>query len=72
MAEDGQIGVKTVNDSNKVNFWIVKILDDGPSGTWVSGLPDSSLIVVVGQDLVEEGQEVNPVQVTSTKEDQLS
>ncbi len=72
LAEDGQIGVKTVNDSNKVNFWIVKILDDGPSGTWVSGLPDSSLIVVVGQDLIEEGQEVNPVQVTSSKEDQLS
>ena len=66
LSEDGRIGVKTVDDSNIVKFWNVKILDDGPDGTWVSGLPNNSTIVVVGQDLIEDGQTVEPIQASKT------
>jgi len=67
LAEDGRIGIKIVEEDSSVKFLPIKILDDGPNGTWVSGLPQSSLIVVVGQDLVEEGQAVKPIDISSLK-----
>lgn len=66
LSESGQIGVKTVDADKIIRFWPVEILDDGPQGTWVSGLPDQATIVVVGQDYVEVGQKVAPVVVAMT------
>jgi len=37
------------------------VLRDAPEGIWVSGLPDSVDVIVVGQDFVTEGQ---PLRVT--------
>lgn len=66
LSDNGQIGIKTVDVSNTVRFWPVQILDDGPQGTWVSGLPNDATIVVVGQDYVAVGQKVVPVAVSSS------
>lgn len=63
LADDGRIGIKTVADDNTVKFWPVEILDDGPDGTWVAGLPNQATIVIVGQDYVAVGQKVAPVSV---------
>ncbi len=64
LSDEGKIGIKSVDDDNKVRFWPVEILDDGPEGTWVSGLPDQLNLIVVGQEYVAVGQTVKPV--TST------
>jgi multidrug efflux system membrane fusion protein len=64
LSDSGQIGIKTVDSNNTVRFWPVEILDDGPRGTWVSGLPQAATIVVVGQDYVAVGQKVAPVVVS--------
>ena len=61
LADDGRIGIKTVDANNTIQFWPVEILDDGAEGTWVTGLPDEAIIVVVGQDYVTVGQKVKPV-----------
>lgn len=66
LSNEGKIGVKTVDADKKIRFWPVEILDDGPQGTWVSGLPERATIVVVGQDYVEVGQKVVPVVVAMT------
>lgn len=66
LSNDGKIGVKTVDADKTIRFWPVEILDDGPQGTWVSGLPEQATIVVVGQDYVEVGQKVVPVVVAMT------
>lgn len=66
LSNEGKIGVKTVDANKTIRFWPVEILDDGPQGTWVSGLPDQATIVVVGQDYVEVGQKVEPVIVSIT------
>ncbi len=63
LADDGRIGIKTVDDAKTIRFWPVEILDDGAEGTWVTGLPAEATIVVVGQDYVEVGQKVTPVVV---------
>lgn len=64
LSSEGKIGIKTVDMDETIRFWPVEILDDGPNGTWVSGLPEQATIVVVGQDYVEVGQKVDPVVVT--------
>jgi multidrug efflux system membrane fusion protein len=41
-----------------VEFHTVSIIEDGPDGTWVSGLPPVTRIITVGQEFVFEGQRV--------------
>jgi multidrug efflux system membrane fusion protein len=66
LSDEGKIGVKSVDDENKVRFWPVEILDDGPEGTWVAGLPDQLTLIVVGQEYVAVGQKVTPVTADKT------
>jgi len=59
--ERGQLGVRIVDQNRRVRFVLVKIIGDGPDGVWVTGLPRQVTIITVGQDFVNEGQEVDPV-----------
>ncbi|NKB43946.1 MAG: efflux RND transporter periplasmic adaptor subunit [Alphaproteobacteria bacterium] len=68
LSDSGQIGIKTVDANKTIRFWPVQILDDGPQGTWVSGLPQNATIVIVGQDYVAVGQKVAPVVVSITSD----
>ncbi len=58
---DGNIGIKIVNEFNQVEFYPVELAVSTPDGVWVTGLPDSAKIIVVGQGYVAAGQEVEPV-----------
>lgn len=55
---DGILGVQTVKDG-KVVFYPVEILDDTRDGIWVTGLPTSVDIIILGQEYVKAGQTVN-------------
>jgi multidrug efflux system membrane fusion protein len=59
--ERGQLGVRVVDQSKRVRFVLIKIIGDGPDGVWVTGLPKQVTIITVGQDFVNEGQQVNAV-----------
>lgn len=59
--DSGQIGVKIVDKDGYVRFREVKILADGKSGVWISGLPDEIALITVGQEYVIDGQKVDPV-----------
>jgi len=61
LADDGRIGVKVLDSGDLVRFYAVEILDDGPRGTWLSGLPEQATIVIVGQDYLSVGQKVRPI-----------
>lgn len=61
LADDGLIGVKTIDAQNRVRFMPVTILEEGPEGTWVGGLPDEVDLVTIGQDFLSENEEVVPV-----------
>jgi|SRR5690554_2963934 len=56
--EDGQIGVKTVEEDNVVAFYPITILQSSTKGVWVKGLPESAKIITVGQGFVESGVQV--------------
>lgn len=61
LADDGLIGVKTIDSQNRVRFMPVTILEEGPEGTWIGGLPDEVDLVTIGQDFLAENEEVVPV-----------
>ncbi|MEM1045695.1 MAG: efflux RND transporter periplasmic adaptor subunit [Pseudomonadota bacterium] len=58
----GRLGVRGINEENRVIFLPVRILADTPDqGVWLQGLPETVTIITVGQDYVVDGQEVRPV-----------
>lgn len=59
--ELGRVGVMIVDGENRARFTPVTIIGIDEAGTWVSGLADQVSVIVVGQDLVEDGDVVEPV-----------
>ncbi|WP_370300918.1 efflux RND transporter periplasmic adaptor subunit [Pseudooceanicola sp.] len=57
---EGTLGVRVVDGDNKVEFLPVTLLRDETTGVWVSGLPEQSDVIVVGQDFVTAGVTVAP------------
>ncbi|MEZ5559037.1 MAG: hypothetical protein R3E86_10940 [Pseudomonadales bacterium] len=55
----GQIGVRVVNDANRVEYYPVQILRDDVDGVWVTGLPDPATLITVGQGWWWRGREVD-------------
>ena len=58
--DDGQIGVRAVGHADTVMFHPVDIVGGSSNAVWVSGLPDTVDLIVVGQDFVTAGQIVAP------------
>jgi membrane fusion protein, multidrug efflux system len=61
LAENGDVGVKTVGPGNMVEFHPVTIVSTGADGVWLAGLPPTVTFITVGQDFVTAGQKVEPV-----------
>lgn len=64
--DQGDIGVRTLDKSNRVVFHPLGIIEDGPAGVWVTGLPDSTRLITVGQEFVAAGEIVEPVYPSDT------
>lgn len=58
LSDKGEVGVKTLDDQNRVAFVPVDIVSDGPDGVWLGGLPDQVRLITAGQDYVVDGQTV--------------
>lgn len=58
LADDGSVGVKTVDADGRVEFHAVKILKDTAGRMWVQGIPDNARLITVGQEYVVPGQKV--------------
>lgn len=61
LSNDGDLGIRAVDSSNKVAFFPIDLVEDLPSGLVLGGIPADARVIVAGQDLVKEGDEVNPV-----------
>lgn len=57
----GAVGLKVLDDANRVVFKPVEILEDGVQGMWVTGLPEDVRLITVGQEYVALGDVVDPV-----------
>ena len=57
--DNGVLGIRTVEDGNKVAFHAITILKDARDGVWAVGLPNTINLITVGQDFVQPGQIVD-------------
>jgi multidrug efflux system membrane fusion protein len=58
--DSGQMGVRVIDAKDVVEFYPVEILRDEIDGIWVTGLPEVSRLITVGQQLVVSGEVVDP------------
>lgn len=57
--DDGDLGVRSVGEGDIVEFLPVTVVRDTVDGVWVSGLPDTVDVIVVGQEYVVHGVAVD-------------
>ncbi|MCZ4354060.1 efflux RND transporter periplasmic adaptor subunit [Roseovarius aestuarii] len=57
---DGILGVRVVSKDNTADFVPVQLMRDTPTGIWVSGLPDTADVIIIGQEYVISGVPVLP------------
>ncbi len=58
--ERGALGLKTVDDDNRVHFTEVEVVKAETDGVWITGLPDEASIITIGQGFVRSGERVDP------------
>ncbi len=59
LRDNGEIGIKIVNENNIVEFYNIEVISDTKDGMWVTGIPNISNIIIVGQDYAPIGDKVN-------------
>lgn len=65
LSDDGIIGIRAVDNDNAVQFIPIKIIEDTQDGVWVTGIPNLTKIIVLGQGFVENGQNVQVTELTT-------
>ena len=68
LGDAGELGIRTVNENNLVEFNPIQILEDTIEGIWISGLPEQTRIITIGQEYVFQGQTVNVKEISSSPE----
>ncbi|MBN9072517.1 MAG: efflux RND transporter periplasmic adaptor subunit [Rhizobiales bacterium] len=61
LSDNGDLGIRAVDAANKVVFHPIDLIDDTPDGLVLGGIPAEARVIVAGQDLVKDGDVVNPV-----------
>ncbi len=57
--DDGALGIRAVDEDDRVIFKPVTVLRDTADGMWLDGLPETVNAIVVGQEFVREGVQVH-------------
>ncbi|MDG1438223.1 MAG: efflux RND transporter periplasmic adaptor subunit, partial [Emcibacteraceae bacterium] len=59
--DKGLVGVRVVDNNNRVQFNETEILGNHEDGIWISGLPSDVKIITEGHEFVKAGEIVNPI-----------
>src|SRR5690606_35129406 len=71
LSAEGDLGIRAVDADNKVVFFPIDLVDDTPRGLVLGGIPDNVRIIVAGQELISEGDTVNPVEADAATIEKL-
>jgi membrane fusion protein, multidrug efflux system len=55
---NGDLGVRIIENGDTVRFLPIRLLSDDGEQVWISGLPETAEIIVLGQDFVSDGTRV--------------
>ncbi len=58
--DEGLLGVRLVDGASRARFTPITLLRDTPQGVWMTGLPESADVIVIGQEYVTDGVPVSP------------
>ncbi|WP_018878556.1 efflux RND transporter periplasmic adaptor subunit [Thioalkalivibrio sp. ALE28] len=58
--DSGRVGVKTVDDDDRVVFHAVEVIRAATDGVWVTGLPERARVITIGHGFVTPGETVQP------------
>jgi multidrug efflux system membrane fusion protein len=56
--QEGVVGVRLVDEGNRVVFHRAEIVGDSEGGVWLADLPETVRLITVGQEFVREGDVV--------------
>ena len=59
--DSGALGVRTVDDKSQVVFFATDLIRDTIKGVWLKGLPEKANVIILGQEYVTDGVEVQQV-----------
>ena len=62
-SDEGGLGVRVVDTDSRAKFMPVAIVDDALASVWVTGIDSPTRVIVVGQDFVRDGDQVEAVVV---------
>lgn len=72
LSAEGDLGIRAVDADNKVVFFPIDLVDDTPRGLVLGGIPEDVRIIVAGQELISEGDSVNPVEADAATLEKLA
>lgn len=58
LGSDGTLGVKALDDDNRVAFLAIEIVSTTVDGAWVTGIPTDTRLITLGQGFVNAGEQV--------------
>ncbi|MHB0774611.1 efflux RND transporter periplasmic adaptor subunit [Halomonas sp. WWR20] len=62
LSPQGQLGVKHVDEHDRVQFTTIELLSADSHNAWVDGLPQQLRLITLGGGFVTSGQQVEPVE----------
>ena len=62
LSRSGDLGIRAIDADNKVVFYPIDLVDDTSNGLVLGGIPDDVRVIVSGQEMISEGDVVNPVE----------
>jgi len=69
LGDAGDLGVKTIDENQQVVFTPISLISSSLNGAWVTGIPDNSRVITLGQGFVKPGQKVDPVKTNPPLEE---
>ena len=55
----GKVGVRIINEQQRVEFHLVTVVRETADGVWITGLPENINLITVGQEMVADGDTVD-------------
>ncbi len=71
LSNGGDLGIRAVDGDDKVVFYPIDLVDDMQGGLVLGGIPADVRIIVAGQELISDGDIVNPVEADAETVDRL-
>lgn len=69
LGENGNLGVKLIDENEQVVFTPIELISSSLDGAWVTGIPDNSRVITLGQGFVKPGQKVDPVKAAAPSQE---